>query len=58
MNVLSPEKWLKRGFALIIDERGNSIYSVKRLKEKDKFLVKFSDGVITAKVDTLNYDKI
>ncbi len=58
LNALSPEKWLKRGFVLITDEKGNSIYSVKSLKEKDKLLVQFSDGKIIAEVDSLNYDKI
>ena len=58
LNALSPERLLKRGFALITDEKGNSIYSVKSVNEKDKFLVQLSDGKITAKVDSINYDKI
>ncbi len=58
LDALSPEKWLRRGFALITDEEGNSIYSVQSFKEKDKFLVQFCDGKISAKVDSLNYDKI
>ena len=58
LNALSPERLLKRGFALITDETGNHIYSVKSVKEKDKFLVQFFDGKITAKVDSINYDKI
>jgi len=58
LNALSPRKLLKRGFALITDESGNSIYSVKNIKENDKLLVQFYDGKITADVDTLNYDKI
>ena len=55
---LSPRKLLKRGFALITDESGNSIYSVKNIKEKDKLIVQLCDGKITAEVDNLNYDKI
>ena len=58
LNALSPERLLKRGFALIADEEGNSIYSVKSLKEKDKILVKLSDGKINAEVYSINYDKI
>ena len=58
LNSLSPRKLLKRGFALITDESGNSIYSVKNIKENDKLLVQFFDGKITADVDSLNYDKI
>ena len=58
LNALSPQKLLKRGFALITDEKGNSIYSVKSLEKKQKFLVKLSDGKINAEVNTINYDKI
>ena len=58
LNVLSPRKLLKRGFVLITDESGNSIYSVKNIKENDKLIVQFCDGKITAEVDSLNYDKI
>jgi len=43
---------------LISDEKGNSIYSVKSVNEKDKFLVQLSDGKITAEVDCIKYDKI
>ncbi len=58
LNALSPKKLLKRGFALITDESGNSIYSIKNVKENDKLIVQFCDGKITAEVDSLNYDKI
>jgi len=58
LNALSPRKLLKRGFALITDESGNSIYSVKNIKKNDKLIVQFFDGKITAEVDSLNYDKI
>ena len=36
LNVLSPKRLLKRGFALITDVKGNYIYSVEALKKKDK----------------------
>ena len=58
LDALSPDKWLKRGFALITDESGNSIYSIKNVKEKDKLLVQLFDGKITTEFDSLNYDKI
>ncbi len=58
LDALSPDKWLKRGFALITDESGNSIYSIKNVKEKDKLLVQLFDGKITTEVDSLNYDKL
>ena len=57
-NVLSPERLLKRGFALITDKAGNSIYSAKSVREKDKLLVQLHDGKITANVERVNYDKI
>ena len=58
LDALSPNKLLKRGFALITDHEGNSIYSVQSVKEKDKLFIKLTDGKITAQVDNLNYDKI
>ena len=58
LDTLSPDKLLKRGFALITDESGNSIYSIKNVKEKDKLLVQLFDGKITTEVDSINYDKI
>ena len=58
LNVLSPKRLLKRGFSLITDERGNSIYSAKKLKDKYKFLVQFYDGKIKAEVNSVDYDKI
>ena len=58
LNALSPERWLQRGFALISDGKGNSIYSVKSIKAKDKLLVELSDGKIKAEVESIKYDKI
>ena len=58
LNALSPRKLLKRGFALITNESGDSIYSIKNVKENDKLIVQFFDGKITTEVDSLNYDKI
>ena len=58
LDALSPEKLLKRGFALIMDESGNSIYSVENVKEKDKLTVQFFDGKVITEVHSLDYDKI
>ena len=58
LNALSPRRLLKRGFALITDQEGNSIYSVKSVKANDKFLVQLFDGKIIAEVDCIKYDKI
>tara|TARA_Y100001968_G_C19255741_1_gene666701 strand:- start:476 stop:988 length:513 start_codon:yes stop_codon:yes gene_type:complete len=58
LNALSPEKLLSRGFALISDDSGNSIYSVKNISEKDKLTVQFYDGQVIVAVDSLDNDKI
>ena len=58
LNAISPQRLLKRGFALITDEKGNSIYSVSSFNEKDKLSVQLSDGTINAMVESINYDKI
>ena len=58
LDALSPQKLLKRGFALITDDEGNSIYSIKSVKEKDKLFVQLFDGKITAKVENIDYDNI
>ena len=58
LKALSPERLLRRGFALITDETGKSIYSVNNIKEKDRFLVQLFDGKITVDVDSIHYDKI
>ncbi len=58
LNALSPERLLSRGFALIFDESGNSIYSIKNINEKDKLIVQFNDGKIIVDVNSLNDDKI
>ena len=58
LDALSPQKLLKRGFALITDDEGNSIYSIKSVKEKDKLFVQLFDGKITAKVENIDYDNM
>ena len=58
LDALSPEKLLSRGFALISDESGNSIYSARNIREKDKLIIQFCDGKIIAAVDSLDNDKI
>jgi len=58
LNAISPDTLLKRGFALVTDDKGNFIHTVKSIKENDKFFVQLSDGKITADVNSINYDKI
>ena len=58
LNVLSPARLLKRGFALITNEQGKSIYSVKGVQIEDKLSIQLFDGIISAKAKNINYDKI
>ena len=58
LNALSPERLLKRGFALITNKRGDSIYSVKSFRKQDKLIIQLCDGKINAQVDSINYDGI
>ena len=58
LNAISPQRLLRRGFALVTNESGNSISSVKNINEKDKFSVQLSDGNIIAEVHSINYDKM
>ena len=41
---------LKKGFALVLDKKGNIIQEAKKIKLSDKICVNFSDGKIGAKV--------
>ena len=58
LNAFSPRKLLKRGFALITDESGNSIYTIKNVNENDKLIVKFCDGKIIAGAQEERFSRI
>ncbi len=58
LQALSPKRLLRRGFSWVTDVKGNLIYSIKNMKEKDQFLVKLSDGKILAEVKSFDYDNI
>ncbi len=57
-DALSPSKWLKRGFSIVTDANGKTIFSVKDVKENDTLSIQLVDGKISTKVDIINYDKI
>lgn len=44
LQLMLPEKILKRGFVLLTDEEGNAIISVRQLYENQKIRIKFNDG--------------
>ena len=48
---LSPLDTLSRGFAVVKDEKGKLIKSVKSVAENDRIFVKMADGEISAKVE-------
>ena len=50
MKGLSPLDRLKGGYSYAVDEKGENIRSIQKVKEGDKFSLYVSDGVIKAEV--------
>ncbi len=57
-DALSPSRWLKRGFSIVTNAKGETIFSVKAIKKNDTLSIQLVDGKISTKVDIINYDKI
>ena len=57
-DALSSSRWLKRGFAIVTNAKGKTIFSVKDIKKSDTLSIQLVDGKISTKVDIVNYDKI
>ena len=53
LKALSPERWLKRGLALISNEAGDSISSLESVKIDDQLNIRMSDGSLEARVDQI-----
>ena len=53
LKALSPERWLKRGLALISNEAGESISSLESVKIGDQLNIRMSDGSLEARVDQI-----
>ena len=50
----SPQSWLRRGFCIARDEKGDLIKSVKQLKEKKYFNLQLYDGNIDSTINKIN----
>ena len=53
LKALSPERWLKRGLALISNEAGESISGLESVKIGDQLNIRMSDGSLEARVDQI-----
>ncbi len=53
LEAFSPERWLKRGFAIIKNDLGESIKSIYQLSKSDNLNIQISDGQIIANVDAI-----
>ena len=53
LKALSPERWLKRGLALISNTAGNAISDLESVKIGDRLNIRMSDGTLEARVDQI-----
>ena len=51
LKALSPERWLKRGLALISNASGDAISDLESVKIGDQLNIRMSDGTLEARVD-------
>ena len=54
LNLLSYNRTLERGFALIKDEKNNTIKRAKDISKISKVNIKFFDGLVSADIDKNN----
>ncbi|MCB4393390.1 exodeoxyribonuclease VII large subunit [Synechococcus sp. HB1133] len=53
LKALSPERWLKRGLALISNTAGDTISDLQSVKIGDQLNIRMSDGTLEARVDQI-----
>lgn len=53
LKALSPERWLKRGLALISTSSGEAISGLASVKIGDQLNIRMSDGTLEARVDQI-----
>ena len=53
LKALSPERWLKRGLALISNNAGDPISDLESVKIGDQLNIRMSDGSLEARVDQI-----
>ena len=49
----SPERWLKRGLAIVTNELGMNILSIQDVSIKEIITIKISDGEIIASTELI-----
>ena len=54
LEALSPERWLKRGLALVSDLEGNSLTTSAHLKSGDSLSVELSDARLDVRVESIH----
>ena len=53
LKALSPERWLKRGLALISNTAGDPISDLESVKIGDQLNIQMSNGSLEARVDQI-----
>ena len=53
LQALSPERWLKRGLALVSNSAGDAITDLQSVKIGDQLNIQMSDGTVEARVDQI-----
>lgn len=54
LNSVSPDSVLKRGFAWVKDDKGNTIYGVNQVKSAKGLKIKFADGEYAVSISAKN----
>lgn len=57
LEMLNPKKILKRGYSISLDENGNTITSVRSLKDGQKLMTIVEDGTIISTVESRKENK-
>ena len=53
LKALSPDRWLKRGLALVSNAAGDAIQDLQSVKIGDQLNIRMSDGTLEARVDQI-----
>lgn len=53
LEALSPQRWLKRGFAIAYNNQGKALKSIRGIRKGDPLTIHLSDGEVGAVVDSM-----
>ena len=53
LKALSPERWLKRGLALISNNAGDPVSDLESVKIGDQLNIRMRDGSLEARIDQI-----